>query len=77
MQTIGLIGGMSWESSAVYYRDLKTGAYQWVDPPKQPIADPAEEYERYTDQELGGPGDRVIRDAPAGWPGQRAYGGRL
>jgi aspartate racemase len=25
MQTIGLIGGMSWESSAVYYRDLNVG----------------------------------------------------
>ena len=25
METIGLIGGMSWESSAVYYRDLNEG----------------------------------------------------
>lgn len=25
MQTIGLIGGMSWESTAVYYRDLNVG----------------------------------------------------
>jgi aspartate racemase len=25
MQTIGLIGGMSWESSSVYYRDLNLG----------------------------------------------------
>jgi aspartate racemase len=25
MQTIGLIGGMSWESSSVYYRDLNRG----------------------------------------------------
>jgi aspartate racemase len=25
MQTIGLVGGMSWESSAVYYRDLNLG----------------------------------------------------
>ncbi|MCW2845092.1 MAG: amino acid racemase [Nocardioides sp.] len=25
MQTIGLIGGMSWESSAAYYRDLNLG----------------------------------------------------
>lgn len=25
MQTIGLIGGMSWESSAAYYRDLNVG----------------------------------------------------
>lgn len=28
MQTIGLIGGMSWESSAVYYRDLNRGVEQ-------------------------------------------------
>ena len=28
MQTIGLIGGMSWESSAVYYRDLNLGVQQ-------------------------------------------------
>src|SRR4051794_4551592 len=25
MQTIGLVGGMSWESTAVYYRDLNPG----------------------------------------------------
>src|SRR3954465_5268983 len=25
MQTIGLVGGMSWESSEVYYRDLNLG----------------------------------------------------
>ena len=28
MQTIGLIGGMSWESSLVYYRDLNVGMQQ-------------------------------------------------
>ena len=28
MQTIGLIGGMSWESSFVYYRDLNLGVEQ-------------------------------------------------
>ncbi|MCW2845091.1 MAG: amino acid racemase [Nocardioides sp.] len=28
MQTIGLIGGMSWESSAAYYRDLNLGVQQ-------------------------------------------------
>jgi aspartate racemase len=28
MQTIGLIGGMSWESTAVYYRDLNLGVRQ-------------------------------------------------
>ncbi len=30
MQTIGLIGGMSWESSAVYYRDLNLGVQRRV-----------------------------------------------
>ncbi|NYD40571.1 amino acid racemase [Nocardioides panaciterrulae] len=28
MQTIGMIGGMSWESSAVYYRDLNLGVQE-------------------------------------------------
>jgi aspartate racemase len=28
MQTIGLIGGMSWESSSVYYRDLNLGVHE-------------------------------------------------
>jgi aspartate racemase len=28
MQTIGLIGGMSWESTAVYYRDLNVGVQE-------------------------------------------------
>ncbi|WP_248583305.1 amino acid racemase [Nocardioides sp. InS609-2] len=28
MQTIGLIGGMSWESSLVYYRDLNVGVQE-------------------------------------------------
>jgi aspartate racemase len=30
VQTIGLIGGMSWESSAVYYRDLNLGVQRRV-----------------------------------------------
>ncbi|MFN8193155.1 MAG: amino acid racemase [Nocardioidaceae bacterium] len=30
MQTIGLLGGMSWESSAVYYRDLNLGVQRRV-----------------------------------------------
>jgi aspartate racemase len=30
MQTIGLIGGMSWESSAAYYQDLNRGVEQRV-----------------------------------------------
>ena len=28
MQTIGLVGGMSWESSLVYYRDLNRGVHE-------------------------------------------------
>jgi aspartate racemase len=28
VQTIGLVGGMSWESSAVYYRDLNVGVHE-------------------------------------------------
>ena len=28
MQTIGLVGGMSWESSLVYYRDLNVGVQE-------------------------------------------------
>jgi aspartate racemase len=28
VQTIGLVGGMSWESSAVYYRDLNVGVQE-------------------------------------------------
>jgi aspartate racemase len=28
MQTIGLVGGMSWESTAVYYRDLNVGVQE-------------------------------------------------
>jgi aspartate racemase len=28
MQTIGLVGGMSWESTAVYYRDLNLGVQE-------------------------------------------------
>jgi hypothetical protein len=50
----------------VYYRDLKTGAYQWVDPPSQPIQVPADEYQRYFGSE---PADQngVIRQAPPQW----------
>ena len=32
MQTIGLIGGMSWESSAAYYELLNTGVEKRVGP---------------------------------------------
>jgi hypothetical protein len=60
------------KNGRVYYRDLKTGAYQWVDPPRQPIAVTPDEYQQYMGQpapEYGG----TIRQAPAGWPGNQAY----
>jgi hypothetical protein len=62
------------KNGRVYYRNLKTGEYKWVDPPKQPISVPADEYERYTGRNYADTGDHVIRDAPADWPGSRAYG---
>jgi hypothetical protein len=53
------------KNGRVYYRDLKTGDYRWVDPPQQPIRVPADEYERYTGR--GYSEDEVIRHAPSGW----------
>jgi hypothetical protein len=50
----------------VYYRDMKTGEYRWVDPPTQPIQVPADEYERYTGRNAPAT-EGVIRNAPAGW----------
>jgi len=54
------------KNGRVYYRDLKTGAYHWVDPPTQPIQVPAAEYERYFGQQPAASGG-VIRQAPAQW----------
>lgn len=65
------------KNGRVYYRDLRTGDYQWVDPPREPLRVPAEEYERYTGRSYDDYDGGVVRDAPADWPGQRAYGGRL
>jgi hypothetical protein len=62
------------KNGRVYYRNLKTGEYTWVDPPKQPISVPAEEYEQYTGRNWSGDEGRVIRDAPPDWEGNRAYG---
>lgn len=56
------------KNGRVYYRDLKTGDYRWVDPPKEPIRVPAEEYERYTGRPASSEEGQVIRQAPAGWP---------
>jgi len=55
------------KNGRVYYRDLKTGEYRWVDPPSQPIQVPAEEWERYTGRSADAYDGRVIREAPAGW----------
>jgi hypothetical protein len=63
------------KNGRVYYRDLKTGAFHWVDPPTQPIRVPAEEYERVTGRPVDAYDGRVIRQAPAGWPPQGASGG--
>jgi len=55
------------KNGRIYYRDMKTGAYHWVDPPQQPIQVPADEYERYTGQRVNpGYGGQVIRDVPTG-----------
>ena len=62
------------KNGRVYYRDLKTGAYRWVDPPRQPIRVPAQEYERYTGRPVEGYDGRVLRQAPQGWPPQTAPG---
>jgi hypothetical protein len=55
------------KNGRVYYRDMKTGQFHWVDPPRQPISVPAEEYERYTGQRASGYDGRIIQDAPPGW----------
>jgi hypothetical protein len=56
------------KNGRVYYRDMKTGAFQWVDPPTQPIAVPQDEYERHTGQRVTGYDDgRVYTEAPRGW----------
>jgi hypothetical protein len=62
------------KNGRVYYRDLKTGAYRWVDPPQQPIRVPADEYERYTGQRIDSDDGGVIRQAPSGWPPQTVPG---
>jgi len=35
------------KNGRVYYRDLRTGEYRWVSPPRQPIAVPADEAQEY------------------------------
>jgi len=55
------------KNGRVYYRDLRTGDFQWVDPPQQPIRVPAEEYERYTGRALQDYDGSVIKEAPREW----------
>jgi hypothetical protein len=56
------------KNGRVYYRDMKTGAFHWVDPPQQPISVPADEFERYTGRSADRFRDQdVVRDAPSGW----------
>jgi hypothetical protein len=62
------------KNGRVYYRDLKTGAYRWVDPPRQPIRVPVNEYERYTGRQVDDYDGRVLRQAPQGWPPQTVPG---
>jgi len=61
------------KNGRVYYRDMKTGAFHWVDPPTQPIAVPAQEYQQYTGQPAPAYGGRVIDQAPPGWNTQGGY----
>jgi hypothetical protein len=62
------------KNGRVYWRDMKTGAFHWVDPPQQPIQVTPEEYQEYVGQRAPA-GGGVIQQAPQGWPGQAAYGG--
>jgi len=55
------------KNGRVYYRDMKTGAFHWVDPPKEPIAVPAQEYQQYTGQPVPANDGGVIQQAPSGW----------
>lgn len=56
------------KNGRVYYRDMKTGDFHWVDPPRQPISVPADEFERYTGRSADRfQGQGVVTEAPAGW----------
>jgi hypothetical protein len=55
------------KNGRVYYRDLKTGDFKWVDAPQQPIEVPAEEYSRYTGRSYDDHQGGVIRQAPPNW----------
>jgi hypothetical protein len=63
------------KNGRVYYRDPRTHQPIWVTPPpaSQPIAVPADEYQRVTGQlpppDLEGAGSRRVLTAPPGPPG--------
>jgi len=61
------------KNGRVYYRDMKTGQFHWVDPPTQPMQVPADEYSRVTGQSMDNYNGGVIQQAPSDWPGNRAY----
>jgi len=60
------------KNGRVYWRDLKTGQYHWVDAPQQPIQVPANEYQQVTGQSPSY-GGGVIRQAPPGSGIAQAY----
>ncbi len=57
------------KNGRVYYRDLETGKFHWVDPlpATKPITVPAEDYARFTGQPAPNAQGRVITSAPKGW----------
>ena len=60
------------KNGRVYYRNLKTGAYQWVSPPTQPIQVPAEEAQQYSG--FAGYNNRSTGQPYGGYgPGQPNY----
>jgi len=54
------------KNGGIYYRDAQHQVH-WVTAPQQPIAVPADEYRRYTGQNVNNGNGGVIREAPAGW----------
>ena len=53
------------KNGRIYYRD-RNGKAVWVTAPSEPIAVPAEEWERYSGRSYQGQEGRVIREAPDG-----------
>ena len=60
------------KNGRIYYRNLKTGDFQWVSPPRQPIEVPIEEAQRY--QNYAGYNNRNTGQSFGGYgPGQQNY----